>query len=54
MKATLARYRWTVFKSVLLQEAGSLGRLISEALDVPENLAPPGAAQAPAGPPATP
>ena len=54
VKATLARYRWTVFKSVLLQEAGSLGRLISEALDVPENLAPPGAAQAPAGPPATP
>jgi hypothetical protein len=39
VKATVARYRWTVFKSILLQEAGSLGRLISEGLDVPEKPA---------------
>ena len=32
VKATLARYRWTTAKSILLQEAGSLGRIISEGL----------------------
>jgi hypothetical protein len=48
VKATVARYRWMVFRANLLHEAALLGRLISEGGDVPEKIAAAGQNPAPA------